>query len=107
MTGRNGGQALGVEAGNQVRDRVAGASSGGAGGLLIVVTSGDGQEHDGPRGLDRGSGLRSAEQGQGGDLVVGEGPERILLAAGHDGLRGIRSRLSYQRGRGYGHTRGK
>lgn len=57
MAGRGGRQALGVEAGDQVGEGVAGASSGGAGGLLVVVGSGDGQEHDGPGDLGGGGGL--------------------------------------------------
>jgi hypothetical protein len=64
-------------------DGVAGAASGGAGGLLIVVAAGDGQEDAGPRDLRGGCGLRPAELGQGRALIVGEGPEGIGLAAGH------------------------
>jgi hypothetical protein len=90
-----------------MRDVVAGASSGGAGSPLVVVAGGDGQEHEGAGDVGGGGGLGSAELGQGRDLVVGEGPEGILLASGHDGLRVIRSRPSYRRSRGYGHTRGK
>jgi hypothetical protein len=107
VAGRGGRQALGVEAGDEVRDGVAGASAGGAGGLLKVVAAGDGQEHDGPRDLGGGYGLGPAELGQGRDLVVGEGPEGILLASGHGGLRVSWSRPSYRRSHHYGHARGK
>ena len=48
MAGRQGRQPLGVEAGDQVRDGVAGAAADGTGGLLIVVARGDGQEELGP-----------------------------------------------------------
>ena len=50
MAWREGGQALGVEAGDQVRDSVAGSS-------LVVVAARDGQEHGGAGDLDRGCGL--------------------------------------------------
>ena len=96
-----------VEASDEVGDGIAGASSGGAGGLLVVVAGGDGQEHDGPRDLGGGRGLGSAELSQGRDLGVSEGPEGILFASGHNGLRGSRSRLSYRRALYYGHRRGK
>lgn len=88
MAGRGGLQSLGVEARDQVRDGVAGASAGGAGGLLIVVAGGDGQEHDGPGDLGGGCGLRPAELGQGLTLLGGEFAERVLLATGHNDLPG-------------------
>ena len=57
MAWREGGQALGVEAGDQVRDGVAGATPGGDGSSLIVVAARDGQEHGGAGDLHRGCGL--------------------------------------------------
>jgi hypothetical protein len=78
VTRRQCGQALDVEAGDQMRDGVTGASSCGAGGLLGVVAGGDGHEHGSPGNLNRGSSLRAAEQGQCPVLGVGERPEWIL-----------------------------
>jgi len=81
VAGREGVQAFDVESSDQVRDGVAGATTCGASGLLIVAASGDGQEHRGPGDLDGGCDLGSAELGEGVMLGVGERPERILLAA--------------------------
>jgi hypothetical protein len=78
-----GRQALGVEPSDQVRDGVARASARGTGGRLRVVTTGDGQEHDGPCDLSGGSGLRPAQLGQGHALRLGERAKGILLAARH------------------------
>ncbi len=69
----------GVEAGDQVRDGIPGASAGGEGGLLVVVATGYGQEHGGPRDLGGGCGLGSAEQSQDRDLVVGQRPGGSFL----------------------------
>ena len=44
MRGVEGGQALGVEAGDQVGDGVAGPAADGAGGVLVVVAVGDQEE---------------------------------------------------------------
>ncbi len=99
MAGVEGGDALGVEACDQAGDGVAGASAGGAGGLLIVVAAGDGQEHGGPRDLDGGCGLGPADLGQCQSLVVGERPERILLAARHGGLPGVAEAANCNDGR--------
>ena len=61
---RCGGQALGVEAGDQMRDGIAGTAAGRACGGLVVLTPGDGQEHGRPGDLGGGCGLGSAEVGQ-------------------------------------------
>jgi len=95
VSGREGGQALGVEPGDEVGDRVAGAAAGGAGGLLIVAAVGDGQEHGGAGDVDGGCGLRPAETSEFLALGVGQRPEGVFLAARHDGLRGARGRRSY------------
>src|SRR5207245_1280777 len=79
----------------QVRDGVAGPSAGEASGLLVVVAAVDGQEDLGARDLGGGGGLGSADLGQGRAFVVGQGTERILLAAGHGSLRGARGGRSY------------
>src|SRR4051812_2596576 len=100
MAGRRRGGALGVEAGDRVRDGVAGASAGGTGGLLVVVAGGDGQEHDGPGDLGGGCGLRPAELGQGLTLLRGEFAERVLLAAGHSDLPGVTEATDLNRGEG-------
>jgi hypothetical protein len=65
MAESQGSQALGVEAGDQVRDGVAGASAGRAGGLLVVAAGGDGQEDPSPGDLDGQGDLEAAELGQG------------------------------------------
>jgi hypothetical protein len=83
MAGGERSEALGVEPGDQVGDGVAGASASGVGSRLIVVSSGDGQEHRGPRDLSGGRGLRPAELSQGRALGVGERAKGILLATGH------------------------
>ena len=107
MAGHEGGRALGVEAGHEMGDGVAGASAGGAGGLLIVVAAGDGQEHGGPRDLGGGRGLRPAELGQGRALGVGERAEGILLATGHRRPPWLRGQRFYRRDEGYGYRQGK
>jgi hypothetical protein len=107
MAGHEGGQALDIEPGDEMGDGVAGAAAGGAGGLLVVITASDGQEHGGPRDLGGGRGLRPAELGRGGALVVGERPEWILLAAGHDDLHVSGGRPSYRRDEVYGYRRDK
>ena len=89
-----GGQTFDVEAGDQVRDGVTGASAGGARGLLVVVAAGDGQEDLGTDDLDSGLGLRPAELGQGLEFGVGERPKGVLLATRHGGLRVSRGRPS-------------
>jgi len=61
VAGRQRGEALGVEAGDEVRDGIAGAAAGGAGGVLVVVAAGDGQEDPGPGDLDGGCRLGPAE----------------------------------------------
>jgi hypothetical protein len=83
MPGRQGGQALGVEAGDQVRDGIAGTTAGRAGGGLVVVTPGDGQEHGGSGDLDGGCGLGPAETSECLAFDISERAERIHLAAGH------------------------
>ena len=92
MTGSQGTQAFGVEAGDQMRDGVAGASSGGAGGVLIVIAAVDGQDHGDACDLNGGRGLRPTDLSVGLALGVGDWPEGILFATGHGGLRGSRSR---------------
>jgi hypothetical protein len=94
MARREGRQALGVEAGDQVRDGVAGATTRGASGQLIIAAARNGQEHGGPSDLHGGCGVGPAELGQGLTLGVAERPERILLAARHDSLRVTRGRPS-------------
>jgi hypothetical protein len=81
MARRGGGQAFGVEAGDEMRDGVAGATAGGEGGLLIVVAARDGQEHGGAGDLDGGCDLRAADSGEFQALGFGERPEGILLTA--------------------------
>jgi hypothetical protein len=95
MARRQGGQALDIEAGDQVGDGVAGASAGGAGSPLVVIAGGDGQEDPGSGDFGGGGDLGAADMGQGREFVVGEGTEGILLAARHGSLRGIRGRSSY------------
>jgi hypothetical protein len=94
MAGRCGGQPVPVEAGNQVGDGINGASADRAGGLLIVITAGDGQEDLGPGDMDSGLGLRPTELGQGLAFGVGEQPKGVLLATRHGGLRVSRGRPS-------------
>ena len=79
MAWREGGQALGVEAGDQVRDSVAGSS-------LVVVAARDGQEHGGAGDLDRGCGLGPTDPREFLALEFGERAERVLLATRHGGL---------------------
>jgi len=78
---REGLQAFDVESGDQVRDGVAGSATGGACGLLIVATAGDGQDHRGASHLDGGSDLGPAELSKSLMLGVGQRAERILPAA--------------------------
>src|SRR5262249_54227260 len=86
MAWREGGQALGVEAGDQVRDGVAGAPPGGDDSSLIVVAARDGQEHGGAGDLDRGCGLGPTDPREFLALEFGERAERVLLATRHGGL---------------------
>jgi hypothetical protein len=92
VSGRQGGGALGVEARHEVGDGVAGASSDGAGRVLVVGAGGDGQEDLGPGDLDGGGDLRAAELFEFLALRLGQFAERVLLLAGHGGLRGVRGR---------------
>ena len=92
VAGRQGGEALGVEAGDEVGDGVAGAAADGAGGVLVVVAAGDGQEDLGADDLGGRGGLRAAELVQFLPLRLGQLAERVLLLAGHGGLRGARGR---------------
>ena len=64
VAGRQGGGALGVEAGDQVGDSVAGAAAGGVGGRLVVLAAGDGQEDLGPEDLDGRGDARATDLGQ-------------------------------------------
>ena len=91
---RRRGRALGVEAGDQVGDGVAGASAGRAGSGLVVVTPGDGQERGDPGDVDGGSGLGPAAPGQFVAFAVGDRPEGVLLATRHGGLGVTRGRPS-------------
>ena len=86
VSGREGEEALDIEAGDQVRDGIAGTSAGGAGGGLVIVAAGDGQEHRRASDLNGRSGLRTTEEREFLKLRVGQRPERILLATGHGGL---------------------
>jgi hypothetical protein len=65
MPGRQGGQAFGVEAGDEVRDRVTGATAHSVGRGLVVVAAGDGQEELGSGDFDGRSHLGPAQLDQG------------------------------------------
>jgi hypothetical protein len=81
VSGRQGGGALGVEAGDEVGDGVAGAAAGGAGGVLIVVAVGDSEEDLGPENLGRRGGLRATDLLEFLPLRLGQPAERGLLLA--------------------------
>jgi hypothetical protein len=78
-----GGQPFAVESGDQMGDRVAALAAGGPGRLPVVGTTGDGQGHDGPGDANGRCGGGAAQAGQVLTLVIGQGAERILPAAGH------------------------
>jgi hypothetical protein len=78
-----GGEALGVEAGDEVRDGGAGAPPDGDGSLLVAVAPGHGQEHGGACDTGGGLGLRTTDLAEGEGLLGGERPERVVLAARH------------------------
>jgi hypothetical protein len=94
MNGRQGGQPVSIEAGDQVGDGLGRASADRAGGLLVVIAAGDGQEDLGPDDLDGGTDLRSAELRQRPAFGFGERPEGVLLATRHGGLRVVRGHPS-------------
>jgi hypothetical protein len=75
------GEALGVEAGDEVRDGGAGASPDREGGPPVAVAVCHGQEHGGAGDAGGGLGLRPTDAAEDRRLVVGERPERVLLAA--------------------------
>ena len=99
MPGRQGGQALGVEAGDEVGDRVAGATAHGVGRVLIVVAACDGQEELGSGDLDGRSHLRPAQLDQGLVLLGRDLAERVVLAARHGGLPGVTEAANCNGGR--------
>ena len=89
MPGRQCGQALGIEAGDELRDGVAGAPADGTGRGLVVVAARDGQQELGAGDFDGGCGLGPAELEEGLSLLGGQLTERVVLAAGHGGLPGV------------------
>ena len=107
VAGRQRGEALGVEAGDEVGDGVAGAAADGAGRVLVVVAGGDGQEDLGPDDLGGRGGLRAAELDQFLPLRLGQLAERVLLAAGHGGLPGVQRPPIIPRSGRYGYRQAK
>src|SRR4051794_25697303 len=99
MPRRQCGEALGVEASDEVRDGVAGTTADGMGRGLVVVAASDGQKEFRAGDLDGRSHLGAAELAEGLLLVRGQLTERVDLATGHGGLPGVTQAADCSSGR--------
>ena len=86
-----GGQSLGVEACDEVRDGVTGTSADRLGGLLIIASPSDSQDQARPGDPSGRLALRPAQLGQDGDLVVSERSRWIDFSMRHSGPQVSRS----------------
>ena len=83
VTGFEGGKSLPIEARDQTRDGFPGTATGGFGRVGVALSVGDGKQGFGTSDMRGGLSLGASHPHQPVAFVVGEWPERILLAAGH------------------------
>ena len=85
MPGRDGGQSLAVEPGDQVGDRVPALAADRPGGVLVRMAVADQQDQGSPGDLGGRCGARPVEAGEFALLGGGEPAEWVLLGSGHTG----------------------